>query len=218
MWQTGLLRGRAATAVEDTGLLAAGDLRPLAVDRDRRHCSWMGCQDLRVDLFHFSHDPAIERFAPHVPATNSGQPPRVWAIDADHAPLYWFPRDCPRVTAWPRNVHEQIQFRESFSTVAPRVHAIELGWLPILGSAVLYRYRFDGSSFRPWTEASGQWVSDVAVEPIEVERIDDLIGCHVAAGIELRAVPNLWPLRDLAAGGTWDFSIVRFQQALPRPG
>ncbi len=171
-----------------------------------------------MELFHFSPDPAIGRFTPHVPATNPGQPPSVWAIDAEHAPLYWFPRDCPRVTAWPRGAIERYQFREAFSTVAERVHAIELRWLPILASTVLYRYRFDGSVFRPWTDASGQWVSDTAVEPIDVERLDDLIGCHVAAGIELRAVPNLWPVRDLAVGGAWDFSIVRFQQALPRPG
>ncbi len=167
-------------------------------------------------VFHFSHDPTIERFTPHVPVTNPGQPPAVWAIDADHAPLYWFPRDCPRVAAWPRNAVECDQFREAFCTDAARVHAIELRWLPMLESAVLYRYRFDASAFRPWAEASGQWVSDVAVEPTDVERLDDLIGCHVAAGIELRAVPNLWPLRDLAAAGPWDFSIVRFQQAIPR--
>ena len=82
---------------------------------------------------------------------------------------------------------------------------------------MLYRYRFDASAFRPWTEASGQWISDEAVNPIEVERIDDLIGCHVDAGIELRAVPNLWPIPDQEVDGPWDFSIVRFQEALPRP-
>jgi hypothetical protein len=170
-----------------------------------------------VDLFHFSHDPLIERFAPHVPATNPSQPPLVWAIDAEHAPLYWFPRDCPRVTAWPRSETEQELFQAAFCTVAWRVHAIELEWLPILESTVLYRYRFEPSAFRPWVEASGQWVSDSLVEPLEIERVDDLIGCHVAAGIELRAVPNLWPLRDLATAGPWDFSIVRFQRASPRP-
>jgi len=171
-----------------------------------------------VDLFHFSHDPAIERFTPHVPATNPDQSPAVWAIDGEHAPLYWFPRDCPRVAAWPRDAIEQEQFREAFCTVAARVHAIQLDWLPILESAVVYRYRFDEFAFRPWAEASGHWVSDIEVEPMEVERIDDIVGCHVAAGIELRAVPNLWPIRDLAATGPWDFSIVRFQSASPRPG
>jgi hypothetical protein len=123
-----------------------------------------------VELFHFSHDPAIARFTPHVPATNPSQPPSVWAIDATHAPLYWFPRDCPRVTAWPRDGEEERGFREAFHTVGHRVHAIELRWLPALATTVLYRYRFDASSFRPWAEASGQWVSEVEVVPLEVER------------------------------------------------
>jgi len=159
----------------------------------------------------------IERFVPHVPVTNPDQPPLVWAIDAQHAPLYWFPRDCPRVTAWPRNPNEQAAFRQSFCTTAARVHAIELFWLPTLQTTVLFRYRLEGSVFRPWSDASGQWITDVAVEPIEVDRFDDLIGHHVSADIELRAVPNLWPLRDLAVEGPWDFSVVRFQQAKARP-
>ena len=170
-----------------------------------------------MELFHFSHDPAIERFVPHVPATNPGQPAAVWAIDAEHAPLYWFPRDCPRVAVWPRTVEEERQFRTAFCTVAPRLHAVELGWLQRLDAPPLYRYRLDGSAFRPWPEASGQWVSERAVEPLDVEPFDDLVGRHVAAGIELRAVPNLWPLIDLATKGPWDFSIVRKHLAIARP-
>ena len=101
--------------------------------------------------------------------------------------------------------------------MAPRLHAIELGWLLPMTSSVLYRYRFDASAFRPWPEASGQWVSDTPVDPIDVERLDDLVGLHAEAGIELRAVPNLWPLRDLAVSDRWDFSIVRFHLAGPHP-
>ena len=173
-------------------------------------------KDWMVDLFHFSHDPSIERFTPHVPATNPTQPASVWAIDAERAPLHWFPRDCQRVAVWLRDDAERHLFSQAFCTAAPRVHAIELGRLRVLASAVLYRYRFDSSPFRPWSEASGQWISDRAVEPSEVERLDDLIGCHVTAGIELRAVPDLWPIRDLAVSGPWDFSVVRFQLAAAR--
>jgi hypothetical protein len=35
-------------------------------------------------LFHFSEDPAIEAFVPHVPRSNPTQPASVWAIDEDH--------------------------------------------------------------------------------------------------------------------------------------
>ena len=51
-------------------------------------------------LYHFSEDPSIERFVPHVPVTNLQHAPAVWAIDAEHSPLYWFPRDCPRAAVW----------------------------------------------------------------------------------------------------------------------
>jgi hypothetical protein len=168
-----------------------------------------------VELFHFSHDPGIRRFAPHVPPTNPTQEPAVWAIDADHAPLYWFPRDCPRVTAWPRDDSERSAFRAAFTTTASRVHAIELEWLPSMSTTVLYRYRFDTVAFRPWPEAAGQWVSDTPVEPVEVEPVGDLLALHVRAGIELRAVPSLGPLHDLAVSDRWDFSIVRMANARP---
>ena len=146
-------RSRALSGVprQDDVLSGFGLVRPPVSRSGRRPARSppAECQNLPVDLFHFSHDPAIARFTPHVPATNPDQQPAVWAIDAEHAPLYWFPRRCPRVTAWPRNARERVRFTEAFRTVASRVHAIELDWLPTLGSAVLYRYRFDASAFSP---------------------------------------------------------------------
>ncbi|MEZ5249161.1 MAG: hypothetical protein R2713_08100 [Ilumatobacteraceae bacterium] len=169
-----------------------------------------------MDLFHFSHDPTIERFVPHVPVTNPNQPPMVWAIDAEHAPLYWFPRDCPRVTASaaepgrggrvPTGVQHDRRTGPRDRALLAADHAVD-GALPVPLRRI---------GFRRWADASGQWVADVAVEPLGVERFDDLIGRHVSADIELRAVPDLWPLRDLAVRGPWDFSIVRFQSAKAR--
>ena len=167
-------------------------------------------------LYHFSEDPAISRFVPHVPVTNPTQPPSVWAIDAEHAPLYWFPRDCPRVTVWPKNAGEEASFRETLHTTSRRVHAIELGWLAQMRTATLYRYGFDAADFTRWTDATGQWISDHAVEPVEVLPVGDLLDAHVDAGIELRAVPSLWPLHDLVVGDRWEFSIVRMANAIPR--
>ncbi|MEO5901273.1 MAG: DUF6886 family protein [Ilumatobacteraceae bacterium] len=169
-----------------------------------------------MDIFHFSHDPSIQRFVPHVPASNPTQPPSVWAIDEAHAPLYWFPRACPRVTAWPRDDAQREAFCGAFCTSASRVHAIELAWLPALSTTTLYRYRFDSARFRPWPDASGQWISDESIEPLDVELMGDLARHHIDARIELRAVPSLWPMHDLARSGPWDFSIVRITHARPR--
>ncbi|MGV3489112.1 MAG: DUF6886 family protein [Tuberibacillus sp.] len=42
----------------------------------------------------------ITHFEPRQPQSFPDQPPLVWAIDEEHAPLYFFPRDCPRVAFW----------------------------------------------------------------------------------------------------------------------
>ena len=168
-------------------------------------------------LFHFSEDPDIAAFVPHVPATNPHQPPSVWAIDADHEPLYWFPRDCPRVTAFVRPDDDPAHFAAAFATNARRVHAVELGWLSRIRSVELYRYEFEPDPFEPWPEADGQWLTHQSVSPISTSLVGDLLQRHAVAGIELRLVANLWALADLAVDDRWGFSLVRMRNAKPRP-
>jgi hypothetical protein len=167
-------------------------------------------------LHHFSEDPAIERFVPHVPATNPNHPPAVWAIDAAHAPLYWFPRDCPRVTVWAGTDAELAAFQECFTTAASRLHAIEHAWLPSTQRVELYRYDLPAGSFAPWTDADGQWISTESVVPLGVAAVGNVIDLHARASIELRIVPSLWPLRDVVAAGPWPFSLVRMLNAQAR--
>ncbi len=162
-----------------------------------------------MKVHHFSEDPTITRFVPHVPLTNPTQQPAVWAIDEEHSPVYWFPRDCPRITVWPRTEAERGPFAAAFSTRAHRLHVMELAWLNRMRDCKLYRYDFDATAFSPWTDASGQWISHVAVAPLTVSPVGDLLALHAAAGIELRLVPSLWPMFELAQSDAWDFSIVR---------
>lgn len=167
-------------------------------------------------VYHFSEDPNISLFAPHVPKTNPDQPAAVWAIDAEHSPLYWFPRDCPRVTAWARTEGERIEFERAFGTSAARVHAIESAWLAPLRDVTVYRYAFDASAFEAWPEAAGQLTSPHTMEPLAMEPIGDLLTLHAEADIELRVCPSLWPIYDLAVSEKWEFSIVRMSNAAPR--
>ena len=85
--------------------------------------------DLQSPLLHFSEDPSIERFVPHVPVTNPTQLPAVWAIDAEHTPVYWFPRDCPRTSVWANDDAEHAVLRTRFLSDAERINATELAWL-----------------------------------------------------------------------------------------
>jgi len=52
------------------------------------------------EALHFSEDPAIEVFHPHLSPTSSLSESYVWAVGYDRAPDYWFPRQCPRAMAW----------------------------------------------------------------------------------------------------------------------
>ena len=112
---------------------------------------------------------------------------------------------------------ERSVFDEAFGTAAHRVHAIELDWMPVMQRADLYRYSFDAAAFRPWSDASGQWISDSPIEPMDVQPVGDLVQRHADASIELRLVPNLWPIRDLAVSDRWDYSIVRISSGQAPP-
>jgi hypothetical protein len=162
------------------------------------------------EVLHFSEDPTITRFEPHVPVTNPSQPPMVWAIDADHAPLYWFPRGCPRVAFWTDDATAADRLGP---TTATRVHAVEASWLERIRRCELHVYRFDGGPFDPWSEADGHWVSTAAVTPISVEPVGDLLSRHADAGIELRIVPRLRALVDPVGASGYRFSMVRMVHA-----
>ena len=149
-------------------------------------------------LFHYSEDPGVERFEPHVPRTNPDVAPAVWAIDEARAPLYWFPRNCPRVTVWANDVGQRLRLQRMFRTESSRVHAAPISWSDQIAGCRLYEYRFDGSDFDPWPEAEGQWIARRTVIPLDVVPVDDLVLRQRDAKVDLRLVPDL---RDDARDG-----------------
>jgi hypothetical protein len=169
-------------------------------------------------LWHFSEDPRIELFTPHVARTAQVEGPRVWAIDEQHAPSYWFPRDCPRACCWA----EGEEVGEHGSALlglggARRMHAIESAWLERMRACKLYVYRFDPAPFTQEPNSGGAWCAREAVRPLAVEPAGELLSRHVQAKIELRIVPNLWLLIDAIVSSGLQFSIIRKANAQPRP-
>lgn len=166
-------------------------------------------------VLHFSEDPGITRFEPHVAATAQQPEPYVWAVDAEQAPSYWFPRNCPRVLAW---AGPGTTAADRGLLGDDRVHAIEYGWLPALQTVPLYAYRFDAAPFRPFgAPRPHAMVASTAVTPLgPAEPVGDLLALHAAAGIQLRLVTSLWTLLDQVVASTVEFSGIRLRYAEPK--
>lgn len=163
-------------------------------------------------LWHVSEDATIGRFEPRANPQHDSPDPLVWAIDSEHVPAYWFPRDVPRGTFWAveTTTDEDVE-RFLTGDRTRRVHAIESSWLGQLRAGVVYAYRLPRETFEPYGRAAGYWVSRAPVEPVDVDRLDDLLALHADAGIELRVVPALLPLWERVVASTLEFSGIRLR-------
>ena len=169
-------------------------------------------------VFHFSEDPGIERFAPHVAATARQPEAYVWAVDRARCPDYWFPRQCPRAMAWvgPATAAAD-RDRVIGAGCGTRVHAVEYGWLEAIRTVRLYAYRLPAARFRPIGEPVTARVATEPVEPLgPPSLVGDLFALHEEAGIQLRVLPNLWPFWDEVITSTLEFSGIRLRNARPR--
>lgn len=162
-------------------------------------------------LWHFSEDPSIEVFRPQRVLVSDDDVEQVWTVDTRHAPLFWFPRDCPRGTAWAgRNTTDADRERFFGHTQSGRIHVVEHAWYEAIRTVRLYAYRLPADTFTPH-EVGGYWVSDATVEPLERTDVGDLVGRHAEAGIELRFTPSIWTWWTEVARSTLDCSGCRLR-------
>jgi hypothetical protein len=165
-------------------------------------------------LWHVSEDASLRRFEPHIAATAAETEPYVWAVDTRHLPLYWFPRDCPRGTFWAHSGSDPVDVRRLLGDSA-RVHVVEEDWLERIHAARLFAYRFPDAPFEPHPDVGGYWIARKPVAAEEVVALGDPVALHDAAEIELRALPNLWPLWNAVAASSLEFSGIRLRNAEP---
>ncbi len=176
-------------------------------------------------LWHFSEDPTIARFVPRMTPTNPARGRWVWSVDSRHAPLFWFPRDCPRGTAW-ATAHTTLADRRRFfdqpvvagdgdADVAPvpRIHVLEFDWLARVRECRLHAYRMPEAQFAPDAHVRGYWLAAETVEPLDVLPVGDLLARHAAAGIELRLVASIWPWWAAVIRSSLGFSGARLRNA-----
>ena len=175
-------------------------------------------------VFHYSEAPNIELFAPRKHQARPDEDARVWAIDALHAPLYFFPRDCPRAAFWTLKDSSPNDVRELLGQTDARfVLALEWAWLAKLQTTTLYEYEIPIETFTPLNppgspEDHGVWISGETVTPLTIRPVGDLLARFAQRpDVELRFVPSLWPLYDRLLASSLHFSFIRFAHALPRP-
>jgi hypothetical protein len=161
-------------------------------------------------LYHYSEDPDIVEFVPHVPVSNPDAAPAVWAIEPVCAPLYWFPRDCPRVAVWAHDADQRARLRAAWDSDAARLHFAAPGDEVWIRGTALFEYSFTPDGFTPWADAEGQWIAGEAVRPTGRRPMGDLVVAHAAAGVELRFDTDLAARRDEVVASGLPFSIVRW--------
>jgi hypothetical protein len=162
-------------------------------------------------LFHFSEDPTIAVFEPRPVRVPAERPPGrdwlngplVWAIDDWHQPMYFFPRECPRILLWTTPATTEADLVRWWRGARDRrmLAHVEAAWLDRLRATTLYRYRFAPDGFEDLDDA-GFWVSRTTVTPLDVEPVGNLLEALSAADVELRVMPDLLPLR-----GVWQSTI-----------
>lgn len=178
--------------------------------------------DATFQIFHYSEQPNLAEFVPRKHAQRPDEEARVWAIDAVHAPLYFFPRNCPRAAFWTLPTTTPADARELMAcTDAKIVCAMEWAWLERLQSTLLYEYEMPPEAFAPLNvpgspEDHGVYVSRETVTPIAVRPLGDLLARFAQRpDVELRLTPLLWPLYDRLLQSSLHYSFIRFSHALP---
>lgn len=167
-------------------------------------------------LYHFSEEPNIQVFSPRPSTSFPHLEPAVWAIDEEHAPHYFFPRDCPRVIYWKADWTSEDDTTRFFrDTSVDKIIVVENGWLERIRHTKLYVYTFPAEPFELFEEAktAGYYISHQEIVPLKVELVGDLIEKILSENIELRFTPNLYPIRNSVISSSVDFSIIRFSNA-----
>lgn len=171
-------------------------------------------------LFHFSENPNIPVFRPHIAKTSLIQDAAyVWSIDEWHSPMYFVPRDCPRACFWAGERTTERDRERWLNGLEPRfVMAVEAAWMVRIRSTVLYRYELPTETFTRMDHDGGHYVSRADVVPTHLEPIPDLLAAILAHNVELRVVDRLGPMwRRVHKDSTLHFSGTRLRNAVGYP-
>lgn len=164
-------------------------------------------------LFHFSENPAIEKFVPRAPLAHPEAEPMVWAIDDWHSPLYYLPSECPRVCFWPLPSTSPSDLALYWPDEKVRmVTAVESRWASRIVNASIYRYVFAEAGFID-CEDHGVFVCPSTVVPVAVEPVGPALQAFEKANVELRLCPSLVGLAEQMMQTSLHWSCIRMRNA-----
>jgi hypothetical protein len=167
-----------------------------------------------MSLYHISETPGIKKFTPK----RSLRKPKnlVWAISEDKLHNYLLPRNCPRVTFFPKQDSNPADINRLLGrSNVKAVIAIEKKWVSIIKKTTLYKYEFNSKDFVLEDECAGYYVSETTQKPISVTTINNILDELLKYNIELRILPSLWKIREGVIKSSLDFSIIRMRNATP---
>ena len=165
-------------------------------------------------LYHISETPGIKEFIPK--RSLRKQKNLVWAISEDKLHNYLLPRDCPRVTFFPKSGSDPADIKRLIvHSNVKTVIAIEKKWIPIIKKTTLYKYEFNAKDFVLEDECAGYYVSEKIQKPISVTTINNILDELLMYNIELKILSSLWKIREEVIKSSLDFSIIRMHNATP---
>jgi hypothetical protein len=171
-----------------------------------------------MKLYHISETPGIKEFVPKQSLRK--QKNLVWAISEEKLHNYLLPRDCPRVTFFPKPDSDPADIRRLIGLKNIKaVIAIEKKWIPIIKVTTLYKYEFNPKGFVLEDKCAGYYVSEKTQKPISVTTIYNIQDELLNYNVKLKILPSLWKIREKIIKSSLGFSIIRMQNAtLPRDG
>ncbi|MEO8514755.1 MAG: DUF6886 family protein [Ignavibacteria bacterium] len=170
-----------------------------------------------MKLYHVSEEPGIEVFETrHSPQHyNSINENVVFAISDVMLHNYLLPRDCPRVNFYAKADSTQID-NNTFMRNSKKKYIvnIEESWLERVKQTALYLYELPIETFTLLDEGAGYYISYIAVKPLSVLVVDDLLSEIVKRDVELRVLSSLKQLEYEVSNSSLQFSIIRMRNAV----
>lgn len=164
------------------------------------------------EVWHFSEDPAIERFLPHRAPTSQHDGDFVWACKPERCQNYWFGRQVPRGMAWRTPGCDEDVADRLLGKGNQRLHVIEHTSVPAMSSARVYAYRFADTDFRE-LEGFAMVATTEQVPlgpPVALASPWEL---HAHAGVPVLVVDDLFGWWAEVIGSGLEFSGIRLKNS-----